>query len=1233
MIQTNSVISDADLLLDYARTRLDPPFRELVGRHIDLVYTAALRQVRDPHLADDVAQAVFLILSKRAASLRWQGSVAGWLLVTTRHVARNALKHEIRLKRREQKVAAMSHENQPPLTPEDESINAVLDQAMSSLNDTDRDVIIQRFFNAKSHREVGEALGVSEEAASKRVARALEKLRAVLTNSGINTSAAALSAVLPIIAVKPAPPALAAAISGNFTATTSFVAAIAKPVLGGKTVTGALIAWGSAAVLAVAVTAGVVVMQNTNPAPPAPPPQAAAPVKPATDPTTLTISVIDTQTKTPVPGAEVQLQRNGNGRAWVPVDAQGHVQLPMPGPRESMTIFARAPGRVPATIQFNNSPIRGDRPSELAFPLDKGQVIGGIVVDEKGEPVPEAIVRLTNFSSGNRSGEPQPQLSGIQITTDTEGRWTYESAPLELSRVGIAVTHPSVVSEESYSSQYPAEELKNETAKIPLVKSKVQVHTRTGVVLDPDGKPMSGVTVTWAFNHQQNDKPTAKTDSDGRFSITSKYNYHAGIAVQIPGYAPAQVEAQKVTEGNPVTLRLTRPVALEGIVVDENNAPVRGATVGLSQWRDMQLINWKGKTDSAGKFTWAEAPNDEVEITIAAPKKMPMTVVMKPGGAPSPVTLYPSMEIVGKVIDVDTREPVQEFTMTYGTRNRGSDNVSWQSYYTRTIANGKYEATMDSFGSGGKLRVEAKGYLPVVSRMIEPKESVAGKVTIDFELKKGSGPSGTVVDADGKPVGDVSVVAIPKNSGYSVSIDTPTRDIANIAGAATVKTDAQGRFIFNPLEGQYSVITSCDAGLAVSDLPLSADQTIKLQKWGTIDGVWKQNAGVAAGVNVVISVGRFGGDGAGFYVQTDRRTRTDAQGRFTINRVPPGVVQVSREVPIATGTAFISLQSVEVASGQTLTLDIGGKGRPVIGKIVLPPELASKVALGGNNLFAFYAQSMTTSAFNPFDVVEFPADYADMTTQARAKWNQEFMQKPKMAAMFKAMQDRGNSSQVQFTLASDGTFRADDVLPGRYRVTVELREPWVPGRRTLPDLLAKIDKTFDVPATPAVPTDIPVDIGTLTPGSQAPVAELKIGSALPAVPLVTLDGKPLDLAEFRGKVLLIHTWHLDGQQMSDAAKQIEDEYAGNEQVIVLHVGIQTLKDWAARIAEKKAWRGISAIGAAEYAKQYDPAAWNAWRCNYSAPECLLVDRDGKLVARISKPDDLKKAVADLMSKP
>src|SRR3989449_2307696 len=208
--------SDAELLCEYAEHGAESAFAEIVARHTNLVYSAALRQVDSPDIAAEVAQSVFIGLARGARSLSpklaGNASLAGWLCRSARNISLNLRRDEFRRHSRERQ--AMENLDSPPdTTPDWERLRPVLDAAMAELSEPDYDALVLRFFKNQDLRSVGLGLGVSDDAAQKRVSRALDKLRDLLSQRGIRTSATALSIILSANAVQAAPAGLAAAIS------------------------------------------------------------------------------------------------------------------------------------------------------------------------------------------------------------------------------------------------------------------------------------------------------------------------------------------------------------------------------------------------------------------------------------------------------------------------------------------------------------------------------------------------------------------------------------------------------------------------------------------------------------------------------------------------------------------------------------------------------------------------------------------------------------------------------------------------------------------------------------------------------------------------------------------------------------------------------------------------------------------------------------------------------------
>jgi RNA polymerase sigma factor (sigma-70 family) len=205
-------MDDRTLLRQYAEKQCQEAFAILVTRHINLVYSVALRHLRDPHDAEEIVQAVFLILAKKAPQLRHDHALSSWLFQTTRLTANNFVRSESRRHRRDQEAHMQSvlNESAGEIWPK---IAPVLDTAVAGLREKDRQAIVLRFYEGRNLREVGLALGASEEAAEKRVNRALEKLRKGFHRLGIDSTTATLAGAMSLHSVHLAPAALAQSVT------------------------------------------------------------------------------------------------------------------------------------------------------------------------------------------------------------------------------------------------------------------------------------------------------------------------------------------------------------------------------------------------------------------------------------------------------------------------------------------------------------------------------------------------------------------------------------------------------------------------------------------------------------------------------------------------------------------------------------------------------------------------------------------------------------------------------------------------------------------------------------------------------------------------------------------------------------------------------------------------------------------------------------------------------------
>ena len=203
---------DHELLTEFARRGSEAAFATLTARYVSLVYSTALRFTGGAHQAEEITQAVFIILARKAGGLSSRVVLSGWLYQTTRLTAANFIKGEIRRHRREQEAYMQSTLNETD-SPPWEALAPWLDEAMGGLGETDRNAVVLRYFENQTAAEIGAALRMPEDTARRRVNRALDKLRKFFGKRGIALSAAAIAGAISANSVSAAPSGLAATIS------------------------------------------------------------------------------------------------------------------------------------------------------------------------------------------------------------------------------------------------------------------------------------------------------------------------------------------------------------------------------------------------------------------------------------------------------------------------------------------------------------------------------------------------------------------------------------------------------------------------------------------------------------------------------------------------------------------------------------------------------------------------------------------------------------------------------------------------------------------------------------------------------------------------------------------------------------------------------------------------------------------------------------------------------------
>jgi RNA polymerase sigma factor (sigma-70 family) len=615
-------MTDLELLQNYAGRGSEAAFRTLVERYLNLVHSVAMRHVQNPQLAEDVSQAVFILLARKAAGLKEGTVLGGWLFQTTRFVAARACRAERRRQQREQEANEMQLLSTPDQTWK--RIAPALDEGLAQLGAADRNLVLLRFYEGKSHSEAGAALGLSEEAARKRGARALEKLRAWFTKRGTVLSATGLAAAMTANAVQAAPTELA---SGILAATAKASGAAALPELVRET----LNAWRwlklKLATACVIPGAAVVLIAL-----------AAQQPKKTTMPVTGKPNLVSSVGVSVTPQADAQAavskvenKASGNlrlhvvakdsgeaiGRAMLALvgapnweqtynfvtDDKGVCDIPLAADLERLVVGVLTPGWEARFVTWK--PAQDDPvPAEYTLKVERvTNSIGGWLQDASGKGIENAQVWI-QFGNGDYSARETPrEQSGVLFpapvaTSDRDGRWSCAVIPNKESSFTLEARHPNFARTSIASSWPEPIEPKEEREKVrqlwagTLITTLGQGLELQGRVTDEAGRPIAGARI----EHKPSEEGgvSLRAGADGRFAFSKLNTGEFEIVASAEGFAPEVRKVQIGQQSAPLDIVLKPGALLRLRLVDKNETPVPGATVVLERWGDRSApAHWR----------------------------------------------------------------------------------------------------------------------------------------------------------------------------------------------------------------------------------------------------------------------------------------------------------------------------------------------------------------------------------------------------------------------------------------------------------------------------------------------------------------------------------------------------------------------------------------------------------------------------------------------------------------
>jgi RNA polymerase sigma factor (sigma-70 family) len=1077
---------DYELLQAYASKGSEESFAQLVERYLNLVHSAAWRQTRNDSLAQEVSQTVFLILARKAGGLSRKVILPGWLLQTTRFAAANALRREQRRQKAEDDLMNSTPLDRPAPTPVSwDQISADLDEAMGRLDAGYRDAIALRFFEKKSLREVGEALGTTEDNAQKKVGRALEKLRSLLGRRGVCVSTGVLGVLIGEHAVSAAPSGLLALIA----TTVARSGAVASSVVAGVSGTLHLMALQRLKALLLPAGSGLagVIFISTllwhpvgsgkgnslrsvasafaDPPNAGTPAEAVATPAQAGIPASSTVSVenlfqfrvLDALTQMAVTNARLTLmQSQPSGRSTNVVSTGNDGIAPLPWPDRvienwSYRLEVYHDGYVPKYVSWGAT--QGDKldefPAAYVTKIERGQRIGATVVDEQGAPI--AGVKVVFSVSGSAPGSTRERERLTMMgnyhmeMTDGKGKWTCDHVPARFDRVTWKLNHPHY-QEVTYGSAAPdqdgtgIERFPKSDFEQGTVVMTMQTGLRiAGFVVDESGQAIGGASVTQGRDFTAEEKNTV-TDGAGHFEFANGRSRETTVTVQADGFAPDDRRIMPGPSSKDLRFVLTSGVAVRGRVTDESGAPIANASVIVAADDSTRpAFTWRTRSDAEGRFQWSNSPTGRLFSVTATGFDSRSDVILNSDGSETPVQLKRSVSrkrLVLRInaVEADTYEPIRSFAVKTAETQETLNSMPVAFIYFSSPRpagsgnSGKATVAISSYTTAFYVEVVADGYLPCRATNANRGQ---GELTMEFDLRPADNLVGRVMKANGQPaVG--AMVALAVDDERPILFSPAKIKPGDSGNNSYVMTDRDGLFSLRPQIAMKPLVIADDSGFAeVPVEQISTNRPAVLRPWAKVEGFFRIRGQSPANQKIWLqgTIGRR--DNGSLLVRC--HAQTDDEGRFVFEGLPPGDFKVHHHLSFRdgrVGTIPLSHDTwVSTHSGETSQVVLGGTGRSVIGSV--STDGISTPIDWSNDVHLLTARVEGLPNFSPPDrtkcasETEFIEAMGQYLSATRAYWMSEEGEAKSRAR-----------KQYVLVFDSQGHFEVYDVPPGTYDLVI-----------------------------------------------------------------------------------------------------------------------------------------------------------------------------------------------------
>jgi len=947
----------------------------------------------------------------------------------------------------------------------------------------------------------------------------------------------------------------------------------------------------------------------------------------------MVVTVLDASTGAPIKGALVITGYNPSmlleGREHPPIlktDEKGEALVP----RDSSSFLwitkgfgVMHPEYEPKAVTFNPwdnklpPPKQADIPKSYTIKLDRGVKIGGIVRDEEGKAIPNVRVEIVGCSSPRKPNVPNANIVEYQFydnrkmecpETDAQGRWSCDHFPANIEYCNIALVSPDNASRSfiayqgrsrMHGDQVKFSDLLNNEAEF-VFKNGIPIQ---GIVSDSDGKPLPGIKIT-EIDGREHSQPLSvlTTGSDGRFILPNRDPHQILLRATGAGFA-LKPTILSIEEGMPeVHIQMAPAKALKLRVVDVSGKPIPKVKITQS---DM-IFGWSGESGDDGRINWIEAPAEALSYMIYKEGYRQVTKNFTPNDQEQTVTLEKEkpqssetslIPLNVKVTDSD-KLPVKSFQLSGYLQGGGLDILG-------NGTNGFLRVSIPpelALNPNYTLRIEANGFDPLSNIPLKVEN---GKAAASIVLaKEGHLIEGIVLKPDGTPAAKAKLIMGLKAGDYlnllfwdKGGVPVPNGDLKRYSA------DDSGKFSFPSPGGDRIVAIVHDSGVlntSLSDLQKGSE--FHLQAWGKLEGTLTVNSIPKEGVRLQLDPR--GDLRNSFSIQYLLNTGKD--GHFLFEKVPPGDYTLyCTQVSEGNWPHYYPLP-LKINANETTTVAYKEEGRSVSGRIQSSPA-------GVDIDWPKQVKTHLLSRISKERVEDSPIPADFVRRQDFDAAQKRYLHK-----------ESGTDDSFGLDFDSDGSFHAEGIPPGDYEINVEIGDP--SQRNVYPPIsLGSVKRKVTIPSAQLGSSNDIVDFGVF----KMPVDKSLISQKpMPLLPVKTLDGKLINLGDFRGKAVLVTFWASWAPPSAEEIvelKSLADTFGADPHFVMLGVSLDDKPEDIAHFTESTGikWINTQLLGAE---KTSVTAAWGV----DSMPASYLVGTDGFIYGKNIKSERLRGAIEGLL---